>query len=65
MLLLKLKNGEFNGLDTEDPHTLQLFGFDGIYANCVAHERFVHGHYRQGGRIQTSSKEIEVSKQIG
>ena len=35
MLLMKLQNGEFNGLDTDDPHTLQLSGLEGRYEDNI------------------------------
>ena len=44
VLLLKLEKVEFNRLDTEDPHNLELFGLEGIYADCVAKKRLIHGH---------------------
>ena len=38
VLLLKLRNGEFNILDTKDPYTLPLHGLEGIYENVLCNK---------------------------
>ena len=41
MLLLQLENGEFNSLDTKNPHTLQLFGLERRYVDSLAQQESV------------------------
>ena len=52
---LKLQNGEFNSLEIEDPHTLQLSWLEGWYAYSVAQKIFVHGYHGQGGQAPVAS----------
>ena len=62
---MKLQDGEFNRLDTHDPHTLQLSWLEGWYVDCVVQQRFVQGHYGKGVQTPTTFREVKVSEQVG
>ena len=62
---MKLQDGEFNNLNTQDPHTLHLYLLEGLYADNLKQKRYIQGYHGKGGRTLVSSREIEVSKQVG